>query len=273
MHRQFLECQITYSVGYAWQPDTLYSICKTPWSYCWLKFKLAFKTQRWDWNVTYHEEGICKNTNGKIRRRRLESTKGLPVTPSGEWPSPEQSEQLAVWPIKRAVNGKRSWRGKINIESSNKTDTERHALVAVGGWCLCDTFTPRQGGWGCFDRSLIDVNDIPPMAVAFLIPHPGGVRGLRINVKQHIFSQAVKRCQVLAPMALASLAQSQLRLRSQQRVPQPGPTAMCFGSQCGYQSGCAPRDDASRAPDGSNIWECGHKPSTVLWTGLFICVA
>lgn len=45
------------------------------------------------------------------------------------------------------------------------------------------------------DLCLIDVNDVLTMAVAFLIPHPGGVKGtflLRINVKKHIFSQAVK---------------------------------------------------------------------------------
>lgn len=46
-----------------------------------------------------------------------------------------------------------------------------------------------------FDPCLIDVNDILPMAVAFLIPHPGGVRGkflLSINVKKTFFSQDFK---------------------------------------------------------------------------------
>lgn len=40
------------------------------------------------------------------------------------------------------------------------------------------------------DLSLIDVNDILPMAVAFFIPHPGRVRGkflLSTNVKTLYF--------------------------------------------------------------------------------------
>lgn len=201
--------------------------------------------------------------------------------PSTESPSDSQCWDDPSLNTPRWVTG--LWKRVVNKERScmekNKHQGLRSGCAEMPSSSCCQQCVwhihTRQRGRGGFDPCLIDANDISPMAVAFLTPHPGRSQAHSASVLmwKNIFWVKLNdaRCLLWVP---SLEAWSELSLC----FPAVGNSSW----ECTRYLLVTPAqlhiqvlmDDIDPVMVGdSNICEWGCQPSRVLWTVVFVCVA